>query len=176
MTASTTRAGRLRRGTAALAAGGMLAAGLVGCSPSMLADLAEELDADGPAPGYPTPTLAEPTWSLEDDLATLDDRRSSTPEPTTSTTTATTTATSIATTTATVTAEPEYAPAEQWPSAPYAAPAGYQWTTEGPYGTGTSTNCEQIAYSDYTGGAAEDYTECFEMSDGWHYYALRRLG
>ncbi|APT90043.1 hypothetical protein CSPHI_01930 [Corynebacterium sphenisci DSM 44792] len=172
MTAPTPRTGRLRRGAAALAAGGMLAAGLVGCSPSMLADLAEELDDGGPAPGYTTPTVAEHTWSLEDDLATLDDYRSSTPEPSTSTTTSTTTAT----TTATITAEPEYAPAEQWPSAPYAAPAGYQWTTEGPYGTGTSTNCEQIAYSDHTGGAAEDYTGCFEMSDGWHYYALRRLG
>ena len=69
-------------------------------------------------------------------------------------------------------AEPE----EQFPSPPYSPPSNYTWILNGPYGTGTSSNCIQIADSEYQSGGSDDYTECFEMSDGWYYYSLRGAG
>lgn len=65
---------------------------------------------------------------------------------------------------------------EQFPLAPYTPPQNYQWVTNGPYGTGTSSNCIQIAQNEYEIGGSDDYTECFLMSDGWYYYSLRGAG
>ena len=67
-------------------------------------------------------------------------------------------------------------PEEQFPSPPYSPPSNYTWILNGPYGTGTSSNCIQIADSEYQSGVSDDYSECFEMSDGWYYYSLRGAG
>lgn len=65
---------------------------------------------------------------------------------------------------------------EQFPAVPYDPPSHYSWVTNGPFGTGTSTNCIQIAVSEYNKGGSDDYTDCFRMSDGWYYYSLRGAG
>lgn len=64
----------------------------------------------------------------------------------------------------------------QWPSPPYEAGPGYRWVINGPFGTGTSSNCIQIADSEYQRGGSDDYTECFRMPDGWYYYSYRGAG
>ena len=102
----------------------------------------------------------------------------------TSTYTTTETSTTVESTTTTeesadsdYSSEPNYTePEEQFPSPPYSPPANYSWILNGPYGTGTSSNCIQIADSEYQSGVSDDYTECFEMSDGWYYYSLRGAG
>lgn len=80
---------------------------------------------------------------------------------------ATTTRTTTAAPTTTTQAPRQSAPSH--PSPPYAAGSGFEWAAYGPYGTGTSSNCEQVRYS-----WPADTTECYQMSDGWYFLGIRQ--
>lgn len=60
-------------------------------------------------------------------------------------------------------------PVEQWPSPPNVNIGNMEWSVQGPYGTGTSTNCVQISDT-----WPSTYSECFRMSDGWYFYGARQ--
>lgn len=56
---------------------------------------------------------------------------------------------------------------EQWPGVPYAAGAGMEWATRGPFGS--QNPCEQSADAQPQGAST-----CFQMSDGWYHYFIRQ--
>lgn len=64
-------------------------------------------------------------------------------------------------------------------TAPYAAPAGTEWTDRGPYDS--RDRCIEVRrlQVDGLGGVPlfeppVDMTECFAADDGWHFLTLRR--